>query len=85
MRYKYIVYIEKRARGTVAADHEQAGASKFGNTTNLMVLGVIETAEFSFLKVGSNFGMSPSFVSSNGVPFRSIVLLLKRPFAGVKW
>lgn len=84
MQYKNSVYW-KRARGTLAENHQQAGASKLGNTINLMDLRVIEMGEFTSLKAGSNFGMFPSFVSSNGVPFRSIVLLLKRPFAGVKW
>ena len=45
----------------------------------------MENGEFSSVKAGSSFGMFPSFVSPSGVPLRIIVLLLKFPFAGVKW
>lgn len=66
-------------------NHTQAGASKLGSTTNLMEYGLIETKEFSLTRTGSNFGMFPSLEISNGVPFRTMILLRRYPLCGVKW
>lgn len=66
-------------------NHAQAGASKLGNTTNLMEWGLMETIEFSLTRTGSNFGMFPSLEISNGVPFRTMIRLRRYPLWGVKW
>lgn len=65
--------------------HLQPDASNFGNWMNLIVKGAIESGEFTSTVAGFIYGISPVVVSSNGTPFKSIVLLLISPPCGVKW
>lgn len=62
-------------------NHLQARAIKSGTTMKAMDHLAICIEELLWPR----FGMSPSFVVSNGYPFKSTVELLTRPSFGVKW
>lgn len=43
-----------------------------------------QTGEFTPRITGSRLGISPVSVGFNGLPFKTIVLLLNSPFSGVR-
>ena len=66
-------------------DHAQAGASKLGNAMNAMDNGLMNIGAFRLRRTGFKLGMFPSSVSSKGIPFRTMVWLLRYPSFGVRW
>lgn len=76
----YIDYKNKNKKG----NHPQAGASKLGNTMNAIDKGEMVIGEFTLTRAGFSNGMSPVLVSSKGMPFRTIVWLLRYLSFGVK-
>lgn len=81
--YKHHNHITNRVKVQPLMRHLQPDAWKLGNWMNLMFKGAMETGEFTFTKAGFICGISPVFVTINGIPFKSIVLLLISPPCGV--